>query len=51
MAVDSVIGAYPSMVSLKDGSVLTVYYEEGGGSNIRARKFRIEKDQVHWLDF
>lgn len=49
--VDSVIGAYPSMVSLKDGSVLAVYYEEGGGSNIRARKFRIEKDQVLWLDF
>lgn len=31
------IGAYPSMVNLNDGSVLVTYYEEGGGSDIRAR--------------
>lgn len=49
VSVDSVIGAYPSMVNLKDGSVLIVYYEEGGGSNIRARKFRVQGGQVEWL--
>ena len=37
--VDIVHGAYPSMVTLKDGSTLIVYYEEGEGSNIRARRF------------
>jgi hypothetical protein len=49
--VDSVIGAYPSMVNLKDGSVLIVYYEEGAASNIRARKFCLEGEQVNWLNF
>ena len=49
--VDSVIGAYPSMVNLKDGSVLIVYYEEGAGSNIRARKFRVADGEVKWLAF
>ena len=47
--VDSVIGAYPSMVNLKDGSVLIVYYEEGGGSNIRARRWRMNDRKVEWL--
>ncbi len=51
VGVDSVIGAYPSMVNLRDGSVLIVYYEEGGGSNIRARRFRLEPDGAHWLAF
>lgn len=49
--VDTVGGAYPSMVNLKDGSVLIVYYEEGPGSNIRARKFRITPDGVKWIDW
>jgi hypothetical protein len=49
--VDDFIGAYPSMVTLKDGSVLIVYYEEGRGSNIRARKFRLRPDGVEWLPF
>ncbi|MBR5627275.1 MAG: exo-alpha-sialidase [Thermoguttaceae bacterium] len=50
VVVDDVIGAYPSMVELKDGSVLIVYYEEGGGSNIRAKRFRIKDDDtVEWL--
>jgi hypothetical protein len=35
------IGAYPSMVNLNDGSVLMTYYEEGAGSNIRARTIAI----------
>ena len=49
--VAAVIGAYPSMVNLKDGSVLIVYYEEGAGSNIRARKFRVTAGGVNWEPF
>ncbi len=48
VSVDSVIGAYPSLINLKDGSVLIVYYEEGTGSNIRARRFRISGKDVTW---
>jgi hypothetical protein len=47
--VDDVGGAYPSMVTLRDGSVLIVYYEEGAGSDIRARKFRATRDGIEWL--
>jgi hypothetical protein len=47
--VDEVGGAYPSMVNLKDGSVLIVYYEEGERSNIRARRFRATKAGIEWL--
>lgn len=47
--VDEVGGAYPSMVNLKDGSVLIVYYEEGAGSNIRARRFRATRQGIQWL--
>jgi hypothetical protein len=47
--VDDFIGAYPSMVNLKDGSVLIVYYEEGERSSIRARRFRATKSGVEWL--
>ncbi len=49
--VDDFIGAYPSMVELKDGSILIVYYEEGRGSDIRARKFRLGPGGVEWLSF
>lgn len=49
--VDDVGGAYPSMVNLKDGSVLIVYYEEGEGSNIRARRFKATKVGIEWLKF
>lgn len=49
MQVDDVGGAYPSMVTLKDGSVLIVYYEEGKGSNIRARKFLPTPAGIKWL--
>jgi len=31
--------------------VLIVYYEEGKGSNIRARKFRLGPGGVEWLSF
>ncbi len=41
--IDNFIGAYPSMVNLKDGSVLCVYYEEGAHSAIRAVKLRVER--------
>lgn len=47
--VDDFIGAYPSMATLTDGSILIVYYEEGEGSNIRARKFRISENGLEWL--
>lgn len=49
--VDDRIGAYPSMVELKDGSVLIVYYEEGAGSNVRARRFRVGPGGLEWLAF
>ena len=39
------------MVNLKDGSVLIVYYEEGAGSNIRAKRFRASNAGVQWLHF
>ena len=47
--VDTCGGAYPSMVTLKDGNTLIVYYEEGEGSSIRAKKFHVTKDGVTWL--
>lgn len=47
--VDSCIGAYPATVELKDGSVLIVYYTEGGGSEIRARRFRLKPDGLEFL--
>jgi hypothetical protein len=47
--IDEVIGAYPSMVNLKDGSVLVVYYEEGAGSSIRSRRFRVTEKGIEWL--
>ncbi len=49
VAVDEVIGAYPSMVNLRDGSVLIVYYEEGPGSSIRAKRLRATKQGIEWL--
>lgn len=47
--VDSVIGAYPSMVNLRDGTVLIVYYEEGGGSSIRAKRFLPTRNGPQWM--
>lgn len=47
--VDSVGGAYPSMVNLTDGTVLIVYYEEGGGSSIRAKRLRATPAGIDWL--
>ncbi len=47
--VDDVGGAYPSMVTLKDGTILIVYYEEGEGSSIRAKRFLATHQGVKWL--
>ena len=47
--VDDVGGAYPSMVNLPDGSVLIVYYEEGQGSSIRAKRFRVTQQGIEWI--
>ncbi len=62
--VDPRNGAQPSMVDLKDGSVLMTYYDDigigypkdgGGGygyrndSNIRARRFRVTSAGIKWL--
>ena len=51
VSVDDRIGAYPSMAELRDGTVLVVYYEEGPGSNIRARRFRVGPGGLEWLTF
>jgi hypothetical protein len=50
VVVDSVGGAYPSMVNLKDGTVLIVYYEEGTGSSIRCKRFRATKAGIEWRE-
>ncbi len=47
--VDTKHGAYPSLATLRDNSVLVVYYEEGEGSNIRARRLRASSGGVEWL--
>jgi HEAT repeat protein len=62
--VDPRNGAQPSMVNLKDGSVLITYYDDIGighpkegsihygyrnDSNIRARRFSVTSDGVKWL--
>ena len=47
--IDGVIGAYPATVELKDKSVLVVYYEEGGGSAIRAQRFQLQPSGIKKL--
>jgi hypothetical protein len=47
--IDDVGGAYPSMVNLQDGSVLVVYYEEGAGSSIRAKRLRVTPAGIQWV--
>lgn len=47
--IDAVDGAYTSCVELRDGSVLIVYYEEGAGSAIRARRFSLSADGIRLL--
>ena len=47
--LDTVGGAYPATVELKDGTVLAIYYEEGEGSAIRALRFRLKPDGIEYL--
>jgi sialidase-1 len=47
--LDAVPGAYPSCVERRDGSVLAVYYEEGEGSAVRARRFRLTREGIELL--
>jgi len=47
--IDSCWGAYPATVELKDHSALIVYYTEGGGSHIRARRFKLTADGIEFL--
>lgn len=43
ITIDTVLGAYPSMVELPDGRVLVVYYNEGAGSDIRYAYLNVDK--------
>ena len=47
--LDRVGGAYPATVELKDGTVLAIYYTEGGGSHVRALRFRLKADGIEAL--
>lgn len=47
--LDTVGGAYPATVELKDGSVLAVYYEEGADSAVRALRFRLRPEGIEPL--
>jgi sialidase-1 len=47
--VDTFGGAYPSIVDLRDGTELIVYYEEGSGSSIRVKRFRATRAGIQWL--
>ena len=47
--IDSCIGAYPATVELKDHTVLIVYYSEGAGSVIRAKRFKVKPDGIEFL--
>jgi hypothetical protein len=47
--IDTAPGAYASTVELKDGTVLVVYYEEGAGSAVRARHFKLKADGIEFL--
>jgi hypothetical protein len=47
--IDDVIGAYPATVELKDKTVLIVYYTEGFGSHIRARRFKLTDGGIEFV--
>ena len=47
--IDTVGGAYPSMVELPQGTIFCVYYEEGAGSSIRATWFRARPDGIDFV--
>ena len=48
--IDTVGGAYPSVVELPDGLVYCVYYEEGKGSSIRGVRLRVDKVGVTFVE-
>ena len=48
-SIDTVDGAYPSTVELKDKSVLAIYYEEGANSAIRTARFRLNPQGIEKL--
>jgi len=41
--IDHFIGAYPSLVPLRDGRIICVYYEEGAHSAIRAVTIKVSR--------
>ncbi len=43
ITIDNVIGAYPSLVQLRNGHVLCVYYEEGPNSAIRSTEITVNR--------
>ncbi len=47
--VDNVHGAYPATVELKDKTVLIIYYTEGKGSEVRAKRFRLTSEGPEFL--
>jgi hypothetical protein len=47
--IDATPGAYASTVELQDGTVLVVYYEEGDGSGVRARRIRVLAGGIEFL--
>jgi hypothetical protein len=49
--IDTTTGAYASTVELKDGTVLVVYYEEGEGSAVRARRFRLKPAGIEFVQW
>jgi len=49
--IDTVGGAYPATVELKDGSILVIYYEEGQSSAVRVRRFKVTQDGIESLEW
>lgn len=49
ITVDTVGGAYPSIVDLRDGTELIAYYEEGAHSDVRVKRFRASAAGIEWL--
>ena len=49
--IDTVGGAYPATVELADGTLMVVYYEEGSGSAVRGRRFRLRADGLESLQW
>lgn len=47
--LDTVGGAYPATIELKDGTILAIYYEEGSGSAVRALRFRLKAEGIETM--